>query len=120
MEHLTRTRVDRFDIKDSLRLDEIETIRDEAGWIHASFRWKQPLRLCRAEALPEADAFLYNGNPCFKGQLDAGDGCLDGLEDGLRFRMYDSKGHFVGVYEYQDGKHWWKPWKMFLAAPERT
>ncbi len=78
------------------------------------------MRLCRAEALPEADAFLYNGNPCFKGQLDAGDGCLDGLEDGLRFRMYDSKGHFVGVYEYQDGKHWWKPWKMFLAAPERT
>ena len=52
--------------------------------------------------------------------MDGGDGGLVGREDGLRFRMYDSKGHFVGVYEYQDGKHWWKPWKMFLAAPERT
>ena len=121
MEHLTRTRVDRFDIKDSLRLDEIERIRDEGGLDTCILPVETALEgYAGLKVLPEADAFLYNGNPCFKGQLDAGDGCLDGLEDGLRFRMYDSKGHFVGVYEYQDSRHWWKPWKMFLAAPERT
>ena len=121
MEHLTRTRVDRFDIKDSLRLDEIERIRDEGGLDTCILPVETALEgYAGLKVLPEADAFLYNGNPCFKGQLDAGDGCLDGLEDGLRFRMYDSKGHFVGVYEYQDSRHWWKPWKMFLAAPEHT
>ena len=106
---------------DSLRLDERERIRDEGGLDTCILPVETALEgYAGLKVLPEADAFLYNGNPCFKGQLDAGNGCLDGLEDGLRFRMYDSKGHFVGVYEYQDSRHWWKPWKMFLAAPEHT
>ena len=54
---------------------------------------------------------LYNGNPCFKNQLDTGDDreWVKDLAEGQKFRMYDSRGRFVGVYEYQDSRHWWKP-----------
>ena len=68
MESLLRTRVDRFQVKDSLKLDEIEVLRDEG---------KIGEHICSLEDalgsyLPvytttEGDKALKNGNPCFKG-----------------------------------------------------
>ena len=120
MEHLTRTRVDRFDIKDSLRLDEIETIRDEGRLDTCILPVETALEgYAVLKALPEADAFLYNGNPCFKQQLDLEKSTsLENRENGNRYRMYSSQGIFMGVYEYQEEKHWWKPWKMFMPDGE--
>ena len=45
MEHLTRTRVDRFRIEDSLTLDRLEQLRDRGPWRAASFLWRRPCRL---------------------------------------------------------------------------
>ena len=71
MESLLRTRVDRFLVKDSLKLDEIEALRDEG---------KVGEHICSLEEalegyLPvyttaDGDKALKNGNPCFKQQLD--------------------------------------------------
>ncbi|MCB7320542.1 tRNA pseudouridine(55) synthase TruB [Lacrimispora sp. 210928-DFI.3.58] len=129
MEHLIRTRVDRFQAEDSLTLDEIERLRDEGTVgerivpIEEALASYRPL-IC----LPEGDRALHNGNPCFKPQIDwertAGLGNSQGsgneaarecLQNGCRFRLYDSAGVFAGVYEYQQEKHWLKPWKMFFS-----
>ena len=120
MEHLTRTRVDRFDLKDSLKLDEIEKLRDEGRLDTCILSVEEALGSYGALAVrPEADAFLHNGNPCFKNQLACDQDGMEKPEDGQKFRMYDSSGQFAGVYQYQEDRHWWKPWKMFLV-PEQS
>lgn len=119
MEHLVRTRVDRFDIKDSLSLDQIEKVRDE-GRLRAYIMpveealWSYPVITVKQEA----DALLHNGNPLFKTQMDIETGQTEEEwpHEGQRFRMYNSQGQFAGIYQYQKDKHWWKPWKMFLAS----
>lgn len=112
MEHLIRTRVDRFCAEDSLRLDEIEALRDQGRVEERICTIEEALEAYPAlRALPEGDKALRNGNPCFKQQLSQ---VPEGRRTGDRYRMYSSQGTFMGVYEYQEEKHWWKPWKMFL------
>lgn len=116
MEHLKRTAVGRFTVKESLKLDEIEKLRDENRLDSCILTVEEALMCYPAlRVRPEADAFLLNGNPCFKNQLDQREDCGKEPGDGQRFRMYDSKGQFAGVYQYQEDKRWWKPWKMFQA-----
>ena len=116
MEHLTRTRVDRFSIEDSLTLDQLQQLRDQGAVESCVLPVEEALQsfppLC---CLPEADSLLHNGNPCFARQLDwnRSDEWQAGAEDGQMFRMYDSNHRFTGVYQYQKDRHWWKPWKMF-------
>jgi tRNA pseudouridine55 synthase len=119
MEHLTRTRVDCFQAADSLKLDEIEHIRDNGTLddyivpIEQALSAYEPL-IC----LPDGDKALKNGNPCFKAQIDwdkSRESAGKLLKDGQKFRLYNSGEKFAGVYEYQQEKHWLKPWKMFLS-----
>ena len=52
MEHLLRTRVDRFLVEDSLKLDEIEQLRDMDGLEEKNFtRWRRRWRLIRRSTL---------------------------------------------------------------------
>ena len=117
MEHLTRTRVDRFSIEDSLTLDQLEQLRDQAAVESCILPVEEALQSYPPlGCLPEADSLLHNGNPCFARHLDwsQSDQWKAGAEDGQMFRMYDSNHRFTGVYQYQKDRHWWKPWKMFL------
>ena len=120
MEHLLRTRVDRFLVEDSLKLDEIEQLRDMDGLEEKIYTVEEALEAYPAVyTLPEGDKNLKNGNPCFRQQLDLlRDGAPEIWEDGDRFRFYNSEGRFKGVYQYQEEKHWWKPWKMFDLDPD--
>lgn len=118
MEQLTRTRVDRFEIKDSLRLDEIQALRDEGGLDACILPVEEILGdYDMVRVRQEADSLLYNGNPCFTDQLDTEHGpeWIKTPVNGQKVRVYDSLGHFAAVYEYGEGKAWWKPWKMFLT-----
>ena len=121
MEHLTRTRVDRFDIRDSLTLEQLEELRDQGRIDSCILPVEEALRSYETlYCLPEADGLVHNGNPCFSRQLDwartkeaVTEAASAAPEDGQMFRMYDSAGHLAGVYQYQKDRHWWKPWKMF-------
>ena len=112
--------MDRFLVEDSLKLDEIERLRDENGLESRIYTVEDALEAYPAiYTLPEGDKNLKNGNPCFKQQLDLlRSGGLTAWEDGERFRFYNSEGRFKGVYQYQEEKHWWKPWKMFDLDPD--
>lgn len=71
MEHLLRTRVDRFLVEDSLKLDEIEQLRDMDGLEEKIYTVEEALEAYPAVyTLPEGDKNLKNGNPCFRQQLD--------------------------------------------------
>ena len=119
MERLVRLRVGQFLAADSLRLDEVELLRDQGTIGEYILSVEQAVSLYPAAYTScQGDKALRNGNPCFPGQLDRQRTGAIRAEDGTRARMYDSQGVFVGVYEYQKARDWWKPWKMFLLSEE--
>ncbi len=127
MEHLTRLRVGQFQAKDSLRLNEVEALRDAGRIGEKILSVEQVLSVYPAlHTLPRGDKALHNGNPCFPGQIagesmpENGSGRASESAEGTRVRMYDSQGVFAGVYEYQRKRGWWKPWKMFLFREEQA
>lgn len=73
MESLLRTRVDRFQVKDSLKLDEIEVLRDEGKVGEYICSLEEALEgYLPVYTTAEGDKALKNGNPCFKQQLGPG------------------------------------------------
>lgn len=113
MKRLLRTRVDRFDIRDSLRLSQIEEkmaggrIGDCLIPVDAMFGQYAKVRM-----KGEGDRFVYNGNS-FAGGLVCSDKREEAAE-GEQVRVYDSKDVFVGLYRYERGM--FRPAKMFLGA----
>ena len=117
MEYLLRTQVDRFLLKDSLKLSEVEALVREGRIEDAVIPVDQMF-----SGLPEIvsesgtlDRLLANGN--FFAENQAGRGsAVSGAEDGSLCRVYDSRRRFIGVYEYRAREKRWKPKKIFLGG----
>jgi len=113
MEKLLRTQVERFLLKDSITLAQLEQIRD-AGEVEQHLISVEEMfsGLPEAEAKPESDGLVHNGNPVKPSGL-----MLEKpVEDGRQYRLYDSSHQFLGIYEYNQEKGWLKPQKMFLGG----
>lgn len=112
MEQLTRTRVGRFELADSLKLDEIENLA-KAGEIEPHILGVEAVLADypAIHAKPEADNLAANGNPLFKNQVQES----VRAQEGQGYRLYDSGERFIGIYEYRTDKRWFKPQKMFLS-----
>lgn len=117
MKSLLRTRVDRFQVEDSLRLSEIEELAREGrigeALIPVDEMFPAYLKLRMKEA---ADRLVYNGNPFSAG--DAQELLQEETLCGTQVRVYDSSGNFVGIYRRQeDGQGLsYRPVKMFLPG----
>ena len=120
MEELTRIRVGIFEIQDALRLSEVEELQKKKAegesisqeLLEHIIPVDQMLKQYPAfEMKKEMDRFLYNGNPLFPNQFT-------GTSAEKRVfgwvRIYDSQGHFCGVYQYDMQKKRYQPVKMFL------
>lgn len=113
MESLRRTRVDRFDIEDSLRLAQVEKkmaegqIGDCLIPVDRMFE-----KYSKVQMKAEGDRFVYNGNS-FAENLTCSDGKKE-ISEGEQVRVYDSKGSFSGLYRYERGI--FRPVKMFLGS----
>lgn len=111
MESLLRTRVSRFELKDSLKLDEVaeriakgelETILIP---VDVMFEDKKAVRI-----LPEWEPLVYNGNPFYRKSI-----CNpESYADGEAVRVYDTEEHFVGIYRYHAEEDAFHIEKMFL------
>lgn len=110
MEGLVRTRVGRFLIEDSLRLSQIEKLRDEGELeryvvpVDGVFEEFPRLEMTAGEG----DKLVHNGNPF-----------AAGLAGGLMVpatRVYDSMGRFIGIYGYDEKKKRYQPQKLFLGG----
>lgn len=132
MEQLTRTRVGRFQIQDSLTLAQIEALRDEGRIEAMIYPIEEMFDGPKAVVKEEGDKKLSNGNPLsaedFSCVLAEASEDLKGSEGLLLqqlspktlpktglVRVYSSRREFMGLYEYEPGRHWWKPRKMFLT-----
>lgn len=114
MKKLLRTRVSRFELKDSLRLAQVEeAVR--AGQIESLvLPVDQMFESCAKLFMKaEADKLVYNGNPFKEGQTRQTE---ERPEEGAQVRVYDSAGRFLGIYQY--GKGMYRPVKMFLTKQE--
>lgn len=109
MESLLRSKVSVFDIKDSLKLSEIESLRDKELLhqavmpIDAMF-----LHLEQAVVKQEFSKLLYNGNHLYTHCFTKND------TKAKRIRVYDEPGHFIGIYEWSENRKLYEPVKLFL------
>lgn len=119
MEALVRTQVERFKLEDSLTLAEIERLRDQGDLekhmvsIEDMFG-HYPMGTTRQEA----DNLVHNGNPLKASDVTfSGNQALEMFSEeaaGVRcFRIYDSRGIFMGIYQWEQEKMRLKPQKMF-------
>ena len=144
MESLLRTRVDRFELKDSLTLSQIEKLRDEGRLEEAVVPVEGVfLRLPALVTKPgDGDKLLHNGNP-FPAELAEAEDCDLSVEFGAGsdcaaepagrsetecglaasvadgfdgVRVYDSEHHFIGIYRYSEEKRRYQPQKIFLGG----
>ena len=144
MESLLRTRVDRFELKDSLTLSQIEKLRDE-GQVETHVVPVEGVFLGLPTLVTkpgDGDKLVHNGNP-FPAELAEAEDCDLSVEFGAgsncaaepagrsetecglaasvadRFdgvRVYDSEHHFIGVYRYSEEKRRYQPQKIFLGG----
>lgn len=114
MESLLRTRVDRFVLADSLKLSEIERLRDEGRIgeyivpVDGMFQ-----DIPAIHTLPEYDRLVHNGN-WFLAEQALAESAVLALAP--RARVYDSQGQFIGVYQYKEEKQRYQPQKIFLGG----
>ena len=112
MEHLIRSRVDRFKVEDSITLSQIEQFRDDdtlKEYITPVDEMLDGYSKCMV--LEDAERLVYNGN------IFTSRNALLKMnhEDGQTVRVYTHDGKFVGLYMFIAEKQIYKPIKMFLA-----
>ncbi|BCN31465.1 tRNA pseudouridine(55) synthase TruB [Anaeromicropila herbilytica] len=111
MKSLVRTKVSRFVIEDSFKLEEIEALV-KAENIEKHITAIDDM-FTEYEAVIVDEKFnklIYNGNAFHISNIIE-------KEDGIHteyVRVYDSLGQFIGIYEYQLEEELFKPRKMFL------
>lgn len=112
MESLLRTKVDRFEIQDSLKLADIEE-RTKKGDISRCIISVEDMfsGYPKVQAKAEFDKMLKNGNPV---PADASDPASNAE---TRVRMYNSTGVFIGIYELHTERKLYKPVSIF-CTPE--
>lgn len=110
MKELLRTKVGRFLLEDTLKLSDLQKLKEEGRLEEAVF----PLEAVFAD-LPEIradeetlDKLVHNGNPFrYKG--------IGTVSDKDEYKVYGMDGRFIGIYEYSEEKRMFYPRKVFLG-----
>lgn len=115
MKELLRTKSGFFSVENSLRLSQVEQLRDEGRLSEAILPVDQVFDTLPAGRLKEESVRLgYNGNPFRPADLDHADR-ISG-----QIRVYDHQGVFIGLYEYDPEKRQYRPVKMFYEKQRET
>lgn len=115
MRELLRIRSGAFWLEDSIRLTDVERLRDEGRLSEVILPVDRVLKELPALHLKEQKSRLgHNGNPfCPSDTEEHVD--VDGL-----VRVYDHTGSFIGVYESVPEKRQYRPVKMFYEKQRET
>ncbi len=111
MEHLIRSKVERFKVEDGITLAQIEKFRDMDILDEYITPVEEMLdNYSKCIVSESAEKLVYNGNI-----FTSGNTLLKmNHEDGQTVRVYTYDGKFIGLYMYHDKKKIYKPLKMFL------
>lgn len=111
MEKLVRSKVDRFDVEDSITLSQIEEYRDNGTLDEYLIPVDEMLdKYSKCIVSEDAEKLVYNGN-IFTSRNTL---LKMNHEDGQKVRVYTHDGNFIGLYIYNSEKQIYKPLKMFL------
>lgn len=122
MESLLRVQVAQFLLKDAWKLSEIEALvkqtnskKQEALTAEKLGKLVLPTDTVfasypKVHAAKEFEKVLYNGNPLQEAWLE------DWKEEYVRekIRVYDTKEHFIGIYQYEEKRKDIRPVKIFM------
>ncbi|PXV93595.1 tRNA pseudouridine55 synthase [Lachnotalea glycerini] len=113
MEQLVRTKANGFDISNSLKLDEIEDLRDKNSLEEKIMPIDRVFQAYPVVIIDKKfDKLIYNGNQlkkeCVKNTKVLENDCS-------KVRIYDESKSFIGIYEYNSEKEQFNPVKMFLG-----
>lgn len=115
MESLLRTQAGGFELKDSIRLKEVEAFCADGKLdqillpVDAVFRNLRAVRVFK-----QYQALAYNGNPLSEKYMEKN------FEKNIPFlheeqvRVYDMEQHFIGIFRYHEGRQEFRVEKMFL------
>lgn len=114
MDKLKRTQVSTFAIDDAMTLDEISKLTKEENSIdNYIISVEKIFEVYRAvNTKEEFDKYIYNGNSLKADMVKLSD--ERSLEHEEKFRMYDSKGLFMGIFVYKKSENMFKVEKMFM------
>lgn len=119
MKSLLRTKVDRFELADSHKLSELETMMHEGRIGEVLLPVDDVFAACPAVRIrQESDRLIQNGNPF--GKEDIAETTGERLPESTELerncvRVYNSEGDFRGLYRREQGGRRYKPEKMFLS-----
>ena len=109
MEKLLRTKVGVFELKDTLKLSEIDQLAKqgvvEEQIISVDELFDEYYKVWTKE---EFDVVVHNGNRTKKKMFEQ-----KLASNAERLRVYDSKSEFIGIYEFSKERGDFKPVKMF-------
>lgn len=119
MEQLLRTKVGRFVLEESMRLEQVQEYRNQGRL------WEivVPLDVMFADrkavtVKPSYEKLAYNGNVLkFSGVQGKENLCE--LAEKEQVRIYDTKGRFIGIYRYRREERAFSVEKMFLDQEEQ-
>ncbi|MBQ8184761.1 MAG: tRNA pseudouridine(55) synthase TruB [Lachnospiraceae bacterium] len=121
MEKLLRTCVGIFPLEEALRLSQVQELALAEEVDLRQKQLKEGLGACLVSVedifpacgklilKPEGDKLIYNGNPFTEHFVREKQ-----QSEKAWMRVYDSTGHFVGIYQFVSKEHRYKPIKMFL------
>lgn len=116
MEKLTRTKVSRFEIKDSLTLAQIEVLKKEDRLSEILIPIDQMFANYPSIIVSgEAARLAYNGN----GIKDRDVRKDENILDEAYVRVYDDVEDFIGVYQYYEKEREYRIRKMFYIKEEK-
>lgn len=113
MDSLLRTKVERFLLEDSVRLQEVEEAVTQNSLSHLLIPVDTMFEtLPQVKVKPEFSKLIYNGNRFGREHCEE----EESIDIEGRLRVYDSLGGFVGVYEWNQDSHMYEPVRIFLEA----
>lgn len=111
MKSLTRTAVGVFRVEEALRLSEIEAlVREDKLQSHIVTVEDVFAHFPKVVVASEYNRLIYNGNQFTPEHVQEP---MQEVETDV-VRVFDSEGHFIGLYTFKDEEKLYKPWKMFL------
>ncbi len=116
MKDLVRTRVGGFNVKDSLRLSQVEEYVRQ-GTIDNHITKIDDLFLSYPKVIVsnKYNKLIYNGNSFREEHLDnLQEFIYDASQNNISVRVYDSDGVFIGIYSYKKKDKVFHTEKMFL------
>ena len=117
MEELIRTKVSRFELKDSMTLSQVAELKQNGELEKKLVPIDEMFSDYEAITLKEEFvSFLYNGNTFLPKHLQT----RIELEDGKMVRVYDNTGTFIAIYRFQKENYVFKIEKMFYDRNEQV